>query len=224
MAGAYEQRGRVLQSWYRTVVTWATVGMTASHGLEEGIDMSFSIDQFVADCVGAMGDGHDGLAVRDVVERAVSDPAMMESALGDPADQPLFSTWHRSSELTVLNIIWPPEVDLWPHDHLIWAVIGLYGGREHNSFFRELPDGGLERRRTATLEPRDTVVLGDDTIHAVSNPTRQWTGAIHVYGGDFFRDDRRSWAHDGTGVRPFDPDEVRELLSGAAARAVAPGD
>lgn len=183
--------------------------------------MTFSIDQFVADCRDALGDGHDGVAVGEVVARAVGEPSAIEAALGPPGDQPLFGAWHRSDDLTVLNIIWPPEVDLQPHDHLMWAAIGLYGGREDNLFFRELPDGGLEPRRTKVLEPRDTLVLGADTIHAVSNPTRQWTAAIHVYGGDFFRDDRRTWADDGSGVRPFDADEVRELLAEAAARAAA---
>jgi hypothetical protein len=39
-------------------------------------------------------------------------------------------------------VVWPPEVDLFAHDHNMWAVIGSYGGREDNRFFRRLPNDG----------------------------------------------------------------------------------
>ena len=140
--------------------------------------MPFDPDQFVSDCLAALGDGHDALAVEELIARAVDDPTSIVRALGEPPDQPLFSTWYRSDELTILNIIWPPQVDLLPHDHLMWASIGLYGGREDNALFRELPDGALEQRGVKRLETGDTVVLGERAIHSVVNPTQRWTGAL----------------------------------------------
>jgi predicted metal-dependent enzyme (double-stranded beta helix superfamily) len=37
------------------------------------------------------------------------------------------------------------------------------------------------------------VPLGKNIIHSVTNPIRRLTGAIHVYGGDFFGVPRSEW-------------------------------
>jgi len=183
--------------------------------------MSFSIDQLVADCVEAVENtnGHSGPAIEEVLARTINDPAAIEAALGHPRDMPEFSTWHNTDELTILHVVWPPSVDLMPHNHLMWASIGLYGGREDNRVFRSLPDGSLEHRRTKTLLKGDTILLGDETVHSVSNPSKEWTGAIHVYGGDFFRDGRQMWADEDQQPAPFDADVLRATLADAAAAA-----
>lgn len=185
--------------------------------------MSFSIEQLVADCVAAAQDsnGHSGVAVEQVLARAISNPAAIEAALGQPRDLPGLTTWLNTDDLTVLHIVWPPEVDLMAHDHLMWAAIGLYGGREDNQVFRSLPDGSLEHRRTKTLRGGDTILLGDDTVHAVANPSREWTGAIHVYGGDYFREGKRMWPDPGQTAATFDVEVVRKTLDDAATRAKA---
>jgi predicted metal-dependent enzyme (double-stranded beta helix superfamily) len=183
--------------------------------------MGFSVDQLVADCAAAVqdSDGHSGVAVEEVLARAISDPAAIEAAIGHPRDMAVFSTWFNSDELTVLHVVWPPAVDLMAHDHLMWAAIGLYGGREDNRVFRSLPDGSLEHRRTKTLRGGDTILLGDDTVHAVANPSREWTGAIHVYGGDYFRDGKHMWSDTEQAAGPFDVDALRKVLSDAAIQA-----
>ena len=38
------------------------------------------------------------------------------------------------------------------------------------------------------------LLLGDDVIHSVTNPREVLTGALHVYGGDFFDTPRQSSA------------------------------
>jgi predicted metal-dependent enzyme (double-stranded beta helix superfamily) len=181
----------------------------------------FSSDQFVADCLEALhGGGRAGAsAVKEVVERAVSDPDSIEAAIGLPEDAPVFSTWFNGEELTVLHVVWPPGVDLFPHDHKMWAAIGLYGGREDNQFFRSLPGGDLEVRGGRTLHTRDTILLGDDTVHAVANPSREWTGAIHVYGGNYFVSGRRMWPDPSRPPVEFDTAQVVSVLDEAARRA-----
>src|SRR5205823_10303914 len=42
-------------------------------------------------------------------------------------------------------------------------------------------------RRSSDLE------LGEDIIHSVTNPIGRLTGAIHIYGGDFFGVQRSEW-------------------------------
>ena len=40
---------------------------------------------------------------------------------------------------------------------------------------------------------RDAEPLGRDIIHSVTNPIPRLTGAIHIYGGDFFAAARSEW-------------------------------
>ena len=101
----------------------------------------FSIDEFVGECLDAVrreGVSGDRRCVRSSSAPCRSRAAIID-AIGEPSAAPLFSTWHTSDELTVLHVVWPPTVDLMPHDHMMWASIGLYGGREDNRFFRVLP-------------------------------------------------------------------------------------
>ena len=153
----------------------------------------------------------------------MSAPAALAAAIGQPHDLPAITTWLNTDELTVLHILWPPEVDLMAHDHLRWAAIGLYGGREDNRVFRSLPDGTLEHRRTKTLNRGDTILLGDDAVHAVANPTRDWTGAINVYGGAYFREGKHMWHQPEQPAVSFDVEVVRQTLNDAASRARASG-
>jgi predicted metal-dependent enzyme (double-stranded beta helix superfamily) len=98
---------------------------------------NFEVEQFANDCLSAMTDGQ--LAVRDVVQRAVSDPGPIERTLGE-ADGWRIDKLHHDSELTVLHIIWPPGVDLFAHEHLMWSTVGVYGGREDNTMYRRNGD------------------------------------------------------------------------------------
>lgn len=189
--------------------------------------MSFSVDQLVADCLEASErEGtHVGVAIDEVLSRVVSNPMAIETALGHPRGMPVFSTWHHTASLTILHVVWPPDVDLMPHDHNgLWAAIGLYGGQEVNRIFRSLPGGGVELRRTKTMRARDTVVLGGDTIHAVANPTREWTGAIHVYGGDYFADGKQMWGNTAAEPEPFVLEKLQAVLNDASVAARARED
>ena len=131
----------------------------------------------------------------------------------------MMTIWHRSDELTVLHIVWPPDVDLYAHDHNMWATIGIYGGREDNSFYRRLADGRIEPHTGRSLFVRDVVSLGPEVVHSVANPTREWTAALHVYGGEFFTTPRTMWSRESLEPMPLDTDVLRERLERAADRA-----
>jgi predicted metal-dependent enzyme (double-stranded beta helix superfamily) len=78
----------------------------------------------------------------------------------------------------------------------MWAVIGIYTGREDNIFWRRLnSDRGMkvEAAGAKALVEGDAVPLGQDVIHSVINPIPRLTGALHVYGGDFFGVTRSEW-------------------------------
>jgi predicted metal-dependent enzyme (double-stranded beta helix superfamily) len=181
----------------------------------------FQVEAFVAECEAALAEAQPALAIRELVERAVAEPDQLDEALG-AASAGGFRCLHRSATLTVLQFVWPPGVRLFPHDHRMWAANGIYGGCEDNAFFRRTPDG-LEASGGKQLKAGDVALLGADVIHSVTNPEGSYTGAIHVYGGDFFGTPRSQW--DATTLReqPFDIDDVRRVLEEADRRARQPG-
>jgi predicted metal-dependent enzyme (double-stranded beta helix superfamily) len=55
----------------------------------------------------------------------------------------------------------------------MWAVIGVYTGREDNIFWRRLPgrpDGRVETAGARAICAKDAYPLGPDIIHSVTNP------------------------------------------------------
>lgn len=164
------------------------------------------IEQLIQDCAAAASDSAPTKAVREILARAVSDPAGLLQVLGEP-EQAGIQRLHVSDELTVLNVIWAPRMTLMPHNHNMWATIGVYGGREDNIFWRRLPDdakGRVEAAGAKSLGPKDVRPLGEEIIHSVTNPTAKLTGAIHVYGGDFFSQERSEWDPESLEERPYD--------------------
>jgi predicted metal-dependent enzyme (double-stranded beta helix superfamily) len=181
---------------------------------------NFDKDEFITECLAAVRSGNGApAAVKEIVDRAVSNPSTIEAEVGDRTISPMMTVWHRSDELTALHIVWPPDVDLFAHDHNMWAVIGIYGGREDNQFYRRLENGRIEPHTGKTMTQRDVIMLGSDVVHSVANPTREWTAALHVYGGEFFTTPRTMWSKDTYEPMVFDADFVEQTLEAAAATA-----
>jgi predicted metal-dependent enzyme (double-stranded beta helix superfamily) len=170
------------------------------------------LDAFIADCIAANGEPEPRQAIRDVLARAVSQPADLAAAL--PPERAGITPLHRSDDLTILKIVWAPGMTLGPHDHRMWAAIALYSGREDNAFYRR-NEHTLIESGGRTIEPRDVCLLGDDTIHAVTNPSNEYAGAIHVYGGDFFNAARSEWTGAPPREQPYDVERVLAVFEAA---------
>jgi predicted metal-dependent enzyme (double-stranded beta helix superfamily) len=176
----------------------------------------FDVDHFTEECRAGLRESTPEVAIRTIVERAMANPEAVERTLGTPT-MATITTLHHSPDLTILNVIWAPGMAIYPHDHRMWAVIGLYGGREDNLFYRRTPRG-LEAAGGKPIEARDTALLGPSIIHAVTNPLRQFTGAIHVYGGDFFAMPRSEWDPATLEERPYDVARARQVFQEANDR------
>lgn len=183
----------------------------------------FDLERFVDDCRSAVASADGSRAVREVVAEAVSDPAAVAAALGEP-EQAGIRTLHRAPELTILDFTWAPWMSLKAHDHHMWAVIGIFFGREDNLFWRRT-ERSIEAAGAGTLGVGDVAPLGRDVIHSVVNPTGKYTRAIHVYGGDFFAPPRprSEWDPETLVERPWDMDDTRRLFAAAEARFRATG-
>jgi predicted metal-dependent enzyme (double-stranded beta helix superfamily) len=166
----------------------------------------FDRDRFVEDCRAAVQADSTHRAVLEVVERAFGDPAAVLAGVGEPVASGLMPLY-RSPDLTIINVVWKPGMTIMPHNHDMWAVIGIHGGREDNIFWRRVkddPQGRVEAAGARALSTGDVVPLGRDIIHSVINPIPKLTGAIHVYGGDFFATERSEWDPELLTERPFD--------------------
>jgi predicted metal-dependent enzyme (double-stranded beta helix superfamily) len=175
----------------------------------------FDLDRFVADCHTALGEDQPHGAVREVLQRTVAAPGRVAEAL-DPREGG-FTLLHHAPDLTVLHVVWAPGMRIYPHDHRMWAAIGIYAGQEDNEFFRRAGDdrGTLTASGGKRLEEGDVAVLGEATIHAVTNPLRRLTAAIHVYGGDFVNQPRSQWGPGAPEEAPYDIDEARRQFAAA---------
>jgi len=104
---------------------------------------------------------------------------------------------------------------LMPHDHRMWGVIGVYTGREDNIFWRRIAveEGTrVEAAGAKTICAKDTEPLGRDIVHSVTNPLPRITGALQVYGGDFFGTARSEWDPETLRERPFDLERAKRLF------------
>jgi predicted metal-dependent enzyme (double-stranded beta helix superfamily) len=181
--------------------------------------MTFDLQSFIADCRAALREHPPDRAIRELAARAVSDSATLVNVLGEPKRAGI-QTLHHGPDLTILNVIWAPRMILMPHDHRMWATIGIYSGREDNIFWRrvvEAPHGRVEAAGARALSTGDVISLGRDIIHSVTNPIPRLTAALHIYGGDFFRQSRSEWDPETLLERPFDLEKAQRLFEEANA-------
>ena len=172
----------------------------------------FDQDQFIVDLRGSLAE-RSRKAMAEVVARAVSDPAALTRALGEP-DKPGVNVLHKSPELTVLTLAWAPKQMTLPHDHRMAAVIGMYGGREDNMFWRRMPGASgfqIEPAGGEALGTGNVAILGRDIVHSVVNPLDKISVAIHVYDGDFFAAQRSMWDAETLVEQPYD---IRAVTKG----------
>ena len=177
----------------------------------------FQKERFIEECRAALKETNAQAAIRELVARAVSEPAPIIRELGEPKLAGV-DMLYRADDLTILNLRWGPRMVFKPHDHRIWAVIGIYGGREDNTFFRRADGGGLRRHGVKELNEKDTIPLGAAIIHAVTNPLDRITGGIHVYGGDFFATPRSEWDPKTLKEQPYDVADTIRAFEASNAR------
>jgi predicted metal-dependent enzyme (double-stranded beta helix superfamily) len=181
--------------------------------------LMFETERFVADCRAAFAEDPTHKAVREVLASAVSDPAAVLKGLGQPKRAEIQKLFH-SDALTIINVVWAPGMMVMPHNHRMWAVIGIYTGREDNVFWRRVKGtpNKIEAAGAKALSAMDAEPLGADIIHSVINPIDKLTGAIHIYGGDFFAAERSEWDSMTLREHRTDGERTRRVFEEANAR------
>jgi predicted metal-dependent enzyme (double-stranded beta helix superfamily) len=176
----------------------------------------FEIARFIEDVRRARRETESQRAVETVLTRAVSDSAQVLAAFGEPTEVGVKEVF-RAPDLTILNVIWSPYMVLMPHDHKMWASIGIYAGREDNIVW-ERHGQEVRAARATSVGEREVFSLPSDAVHSVTNPLRRLTCAIHIYGGDFFAAQRNEWDPETLRERPMDFEGVQRLFREANER------
>lgn len=169
-----------------------------------------ALERFVEDCVAANMETDAQGAVSEVLAKAVSTPKAVLAALGEP-DRAGLNVLLSSPNLTIFAATWTPQMNLMPHDHLMWASIGIYTGREDNIFWKRTSEG-IEAYSADALFEKDTAMLPEDAMHSVTNPLLRFTGGIHIYGGDFFDTTRSQWNPETLEEEPSDGAVIRGIF------------
>ena len=94
--------------------------------------------------------------------------------------------------LTLFSLVIPAGAETPVHDHLAWGLIGVYRGRQHETVYRRLDDGGdeahasLEVSRASTMDTGDFYALlpPQDDIHYVKTVSDVPSVSIHLLAND----------------------------------------
>jgi predicted metal-dependent enzyme (double-stranded beta helix superfamily) len=178
--------------------------------------MPFVLEDFIDDCKKAVASSSTQEEIRAILAEGIFEPSQVLAELGTPTEGGLNTLYH-AEDLTILNIIWAPEMTLHAHNHCMWANIGIYGGREENNFYQNTPGGLVQHGQTVLVE-KQVSPLHEDVIHSVHNPLSKLTAAIHVYGGDFFEAPRSEWDPETFLEQPFDIEHTRAVFTEANQR------
>ena len=121
----------------------------------------------------------------------------------------LTSSLHSAEDLTILHVVMAERPvgagRPIPHNHLMWALIGVTHGSEENEFFRRSDRSIEPSGRGRVIGEGEVLMMGDDTIHSVKNPSSErLSSALHVYGGNLIAAEKTMWCDPSGNGEPFD--------------------
>lgn len=165
----------------------------------------------------------------DSVKDAVSDPSRVEviltEAMADRDDwlDARFQETHESDyalyplyrapggRCSIVCVALKPGKPAPIHNHGAWAVIGIYKGRERDTWYRRVDDGTVPGRaqlevEQAAVNDRGSVhIVPDGKIHTVEALDHHPAVSIHVYGTDILTQVRSSFDLEAGTEQVFQP-------------------
>lgn len=105
----------------------------------------------------------------------------------------------RDRIFSVMGGNWAPGQTTPIHDHLTWAVVGVYEGEERESIFKRTDSRAdplmakLELVSERTNGKGHVTVLGKAGIHRIDNVSNTPSLSVHMYGLDIGTTERHSY-------------------------------
>ncbi len=166
----------------------------------------YSIQLFARDAEAGVRKGRTEseilLSLKPLLERLLKDSKALPDELFKPRpDRFAMNLLYMPEDeaFSIIGGVWQPGQTTPIHDHLTWALIGVYQGEETESIYRRTDDGSdprvarIEKVSDRTHGKGHVTVLGQRGIHRVSNLSQKPTRSIHVYGRDIGHTERHSY-------------------------------
>jgi predicted metal-dependent enzyme (double-stranded beta helix superfamily) len=173
----------------------------------------FNKEIFIAQCkeLAKQDDGHK--RIKALLEDALKNPDGVITELGKPTSAG-FEVLYAANNLSIINFVWAPGMELHAHNHNLWAVIGIYIGAEENTFYVR-DDATIVKKNRKDITIGNVIMLGREVIHSVKNTTNKFTGGIHIYGGDFSNIERSQWDENYFTESAYDMEHTRKIFADA---------
>jgi 3-mercaptopropionate dioxygenase len=165
-----------------------------------------SVKQFARDVDAIVRENEDESEVlrhaKSLLERLIRSPGSVPADAFSPRkDRFAMNLIHMPSDeiFSIIGGVWRPGQTTPIHDHLTWALIGVYDGEEREALFRRTDDGSnpkiakIEKVSERINTKGHVTVLGHRGIHRVDNISGKPTTSIHVYGRDIGHTERHSY-------------------------------
>jgi 3-mercaptopropionate dioxygenase len=142
------------------------------------------------------------LHLKPALEKLVGSPGSVPAKAFTPRKDRFAMNLLRMPEdeaYSIIGGVWHPGQTTPIHDHLTWALIGVYEGEEREALFRRTDDGSNPRiARIQQVSERvnrkgHVTVLGHSGIHRVDNISIKPTTSVHIYGRDIGNAERHSY-------------------------------
>jgi 3-mercaptopropionate dioxygenase len=142
------------------------------------------------------------LHLKPALEKLVSSPGSVPTKAFTPRKDRFAMNLLQMPEDEAYSIIagvWHPGQTTPIHDHLTWALIGVYEGEEREALFRRTDDGSnpklakIQQVGERVNKKGHVTVLGHSGIHRVDNISLKPTTSVHIYGRDIGNAERHSY-------------------------------
>ncbi len=140
--------------------------------------------------------------IKPLLEKLIRSPRPVPAeAFAPRKDRFAMNLIHMPSDemFSIIGGVWHPGQTTPIHDHLTWALIGVYDGEEREALFRRTDDGSnpkiakIEKVSEKINTKGHVTVLGHRGIHRVDNISGEPTTSVHVYGRDIGHAERHSY-------------------------------
>ncbi len=140
--------------------------------------------------------------IKPLLEKLIKNPRSVPAEAFTPRkDRFAMNLIHMPSDelFSIIGGVWHPGQRTPIHDHLTWALIGVYDGEEREALFRRTDNGSnpkiakIEKVSEKINTKGHVTVLGHRGIHRVDNISGKPTTSIHVYGRDIGHAERHSY-------------------------------
>lgn len=168
--------------------------------------VAFSIGLFTKEAEAAVRSNHSESdilrSLKPLMQTLVTTPGSVPPEVFAPrsdrfANNLVYRPKDRAFSITAGN--WLPGQTTPIHDHLTWAVVGVYEGEERESIFRRTDDRSDPKRAALELASERTntkghvTVLGKAGVHRIDNVSNSPSLSVHMYGADIGTLERHSY-------------------------------